>query len=92
LPKDSFVLERGVFDSVQQAQRLIKAQDELATARIIMLRPGPSGTARFVVVTGPFRSLERAQNFRFRLQLTGQAPIEQVGLLLEKTMPLQTVR
>jgi hypothetical protein len=92
LPKDSFVLERGVFDSVQQAQRLIKAQDELATARIIMLRPGPSGTARFVVVTGPFRSLERAQNFRFRLQLTGQAPIEQVGLLLEKTMPLQMVR
>jgi hypothetical protein len=92
LPKDSFVLERGVFDSVQQAQRLIKAQDELATARIIMLRPGPSGAARFLVVTGPFRSLERAQNFRFRLQLPNEAPIEQVGLLLEKTIPLQTVR
>jgi hypothetical protein len=88
LPKDSFVLERGVFDTVQQAQRLIKSQDELATARIIMLRPGLSSAARFLVVTGPFRSLERAQNFRFRLQLPSQAQIEPVDVLLEKSMPL----
>lgn len=87
LPKDHLLIQRGVFDTVQQAQRFMQAGDELANARIIMQRPDSDGQARFLVVTGPFRSLERAQNFKFRLQLPNSTPIEQVDLLLEKSMP-----
>lgn len=86
LPKESFVLEHGVFESAQQAQRLIKAQAELANARIVMLQSLKGAPARYLVVTGPFRSQERAQNFKARQQLPPQTHIEEVSRVLQQSL------
>lgn len=86
LPKDSFLLEHGMFENAQQAQRLIKAQAELGNARIIMLKSVANTPQAYVVVTGPFRSLERAQNFKVRQQLPPQTQIEEVSKVLQKSV------
>jgi hypothetical protein len=86
LPQDSFVLEHGVFENAQQAQRLIKAHAELGNARIVMLKPTATMPSRFMVVTGPFRSLERAQNFKVRQQLPTQTHIEEVARVLQQSV------
>lgn len=85
LPRDSFLLEHGEFETAQQAQRLIRANDELGNARVLM-RPGNGNLApRYLVVTGPFRSEERAKNFMQRKRLPEQTRIEEVARILKKT-------
>jgi len=85
LPKDSLLLEHGMFETAQQAQRLLRVQNELSTARVVMLKATATQSTRFIVVTGPFRSKERARNFMARKRLPEQTRIEEVGRVLQKS-------
>jgi hypothetical protein len=85
LPQDSLLLEHGVFETAQQAQRLLRVQNELNSARVVMLKATATEPTRFIVVTGPFRSEERARNFRARKRLPEQTRIEEVGRVLQKS-------
>ncbi len=87
LPKDSFLLEHGVFETPQQAQRFIRTQTELGNARVLMLEPAGDKDPHFLVATGPFRSEERARNFIVRKELPQQTRIEPVDRVLQKSMP-----
>jgi hypothetical protein len=70
LPEDSFVLEHKTFSRVKDAQAFIRSKDYLTNARIVPLFKDDKDEARFVVVTGFFRSKERAKNTRARLGLS----------------------
>jgi hypothetical protein len=58
----------------------------LANARIVMLQSLKGAPARYLVVTGPFRSQERAQNFKARQQLPPQTHIEEVSRVLQQSL------
>lgn len=80
-----YVLEHGAFKTAAQAQSLIKTRTELANARVIMLKTAAAG-GRFLVITGPFRSQERAQNFKVRENLPPQIPVRQVSDVLQDSV------
>jgi hypothetical protein len=80
-----FVLEHGAFQTAAQAQSLIRSKEELANARVLMRKTAdPSG--RFVVVTGPFRSQERAQNYKVRAKLAPQIQVRKVSDVLQESV------
>ena len=79
-----FVLEHGAFQTAAQAQSLIRTRTELANARVLMRKNTAPG-GRFLVITGPFRSLERAQNYKVRENLPPQIQIRKVSDVLQET-------
>ena len=89
LPEDTFLLEHGVYETVRQAQSAVKAKAWLANARIVpMYEPGKDD-AKFAVVTGPFRSRDRAKNTMVRLNLPSDVIIKPQGTLLSQSKPPQ---
>ena len=82
---DFYVLEHGAFKTAAQAQSLIKTRTELANARVLMLKTAAAG-GRFLVITGPFRSQERAQNFKVRENLPPQIPVRQVSEVMQESV------
>ena len=80
-----YVLEHGAFKTAAQAQSLIKTRTELANARVIMLKTAAAG-GRFLVITGPFRSQDRAQNFKVRENLPTQIPVRQISEVLQESV------
>lgn len=80
-----FVLEHGAFQTAAQAQSLIKTRDELANARVLMRKTTSPG-GRFLVITGPFRSLERAQNYKVRENLPPQIQVRRVSDVLQESV------
>lgn len=80
-----YVLEHGAFQTAAQAQSLIKTRDELANARVLMRKNAAPG-ARFWVITGPFRSQERAQNYKVRENLPPQIPVRKVSDVLQESV------
>ncbi|MCE2667610.1 MAG: hypothetical protein LW655_12375, partial [Limnohabitans sp.] len=89
LPEDTFLLEHGVYETVRQAQSAVKAKAWLANARIVpMYEPGKDD-AKFAVVTGPFRSRDRAKNTMVRLNLPSDVTIKPQGTLLSQSKPPQ---
>ena len=82
---DFYVLEHGAFKTAAQAQSLIKTRTELANARVLMLKTAATG-GRFLVITGPFRSQERAQNYKVRENLPPQIPVRQVSEVLQESV------
>jgi hypothetical protein len=80
-----FVVEHGAFQTAAQAQSLIRSKDELANARVLMRKTANPG-GRFVVITGPFRSQERAQNYKDRENLAPQTPVRRVSDVLEDSV------
>jgi hypothetical protein len=89
LPEDTFLLEHGVYETVRQAQSAVKAKAWLANARIVpMYQPGKDD-AKFVVLTGPFRSKDRAKNTMVRLNLSSDVTIKPQGTLLSQSKPPQ---
>lgn len=91
-PKDFFVLIHSSHERLLQAQRTIESKPELSNARLIMLSTASTEPAQFVVVTGPFRSEERAQNYKTRQKLPATARIELVGSVLQKSRAGPKVR
>ena len=82
---DFYVLEHGAFKTAAQAQSLIKTRTELANARVLMRKTAAEG-GRFLVITGPFRSQERAQNYKVRENLPPQIPVRQVSEVLQESV------
>ena len=69
LPADTYVIEHGSAGSFDQAQKLKAKHKELANARIVAQRKTPGADDwQFTVVTGPFRSEERAKSYLSRLE------------------------
>ncbi len=89
LPEDTFLLEHGVFDTVRQAQSTVKAKAWLANARIVPVYQQGKDDSKFVVVTGPFRSKDRAKNTMVRLNLPSDVTIKPQGTLLSQSKPQQ---
>ena len=79
-----YVLEHGAFQTVAQAQSLIRSRDELVNARVLM-RKNAAPDGRFLVITGPFRSQDRAQNYKVRENLPPQIPVRRVSDLLQES-------
>jgi cell division septation protein DedD len=68
LPADTFVVEHGSFGTLDQAQKLKGKHKELSNARIVAARKSPSADEwQFTVITGPFRSEDRAKSYVSRL-------------------------
>lgn len=80
-----FVLEHGTFQTAAQAQSLIRSRDELTNARVLMRKCTASG-GRFLVITGPFRSQERAQNYKIRENLPPQIQVRRVSDVLQDSV------
>ena len=75
LPKDSFLIEHGQFSTTTKAQQLIQSKTWLANARIVPIYERDQGAIQFSVLTGPFRSQERAQTFKSRQELPSTSKI-----------------
>lgn len=87
---EHFVLEHGRFQNAPQAQSLIRARAELKNARVIMLRPSEAKENRFAIITGPFQSEGRAQNYKVRENLPAQVRVLSVSRVLQNTEPART--
>lgn len=87
LPGHYFVIAHASHERLALALRQIETKSELSTARIIMLNPTATQASRFLVVSGPFRSLERAQNFKVRQKLPASAEIHEVSAVLDASRP-----
>jgi len=87
LPEDSFVLEHQSFASLREAQAAIKGKEWLANARIVPLFADGKDEARFAVVTGPFKSKDRAKNTITRLGLSNEVAIKAVPSALAQAAP-----
>ena len=83
LPADTFVVNHGVFAGTRDALRLINSESWLNQARVLPIYKGNNDQAEFMVVTGPFRSEERAKGFMVRLGI--KARVESVPKLLPST-------
>ena len=69
LPADTYVVEHGSFGNLEQAQKLKSKHKELTNARIVAVRKSPSAVEwQFTVITGPFRSEDRAKSYVSRLE------------------------
>ncbi len=75
LPDDSFVLVHKTFRRVKDAQAFIRGKEYLVNARIAPVYQEGKDEARFAVVTGHFRSKERASNTISRLGLPSEVAI-----------------
>jgi hypothetical protein len=84
---DYFVLEHGRFQSIKLAQSVIRGRAELQNARILMVQTTAPNEPPFVLITGPFRSLGRAENYKTRENLPAQIPIVQVSRVLQERLP-----
>lgn len=87
LPDNIFLLEHGVYETIKQAQAAMKGKAWLANARIIPRYKDEPDTPKFVVVTGPFRSKDRAQNTIIRLDLSTEVVIKSQVSLLKQSNP-----
>lgn len=90
LPRESFVLQQGPFDTAAEAQRSIRQNAQLRGARVLMLKPTSLSNGQFVLVSGPFRSQERALNFKKKNKLEASTSIEPTEDLLQKSLPPQS--
>jgi hypothetical protein len=87
LPEDGFVLEHQSFASLREAQAAVKGKEWLANARIVPLFADGKDEARFAVITGPFKSKDRAKNTITRLGLSSDVSIQAVPSALAKAVP-----
>lgn len=85
LPKDTFVVVHAAYTTSGAAQKLIKNQSWLNQARIVPFYKSPKDPAEFLVVTGPFRTEERAKGYITRLEIPASTRIAAVSQLLPST-------
>jgi hypothetical protein len=90
LPEDSFVLEHKNFARVRDAQAFIRGKDYLVNARIAPVYKDGQDQARFVVVTGYFRTKERAKNTVARLGLPSDVTVTATALAVSQSQPNAT--
>jgi hypothetical protein len=85
LPEDSFVLAHKTFGRVKEAQAFIRRHDYLVNARIVPVFKDGKEEARFVVVTGYFRTKERAKNTVARLGLPSDVTVTPTELAVSQS-------
>jgi hypothetical protein len=76
LPDESYVLRHGTFASLKQARAAMKDKDWLVNARVVPVFNEGKDEAEFSVITGPFRTKDRARNTLARLKLSGNVSVE----------------
>lgn len=84
LSPEHFLLEHGSFDNELQAQTLMRSQPELVNARVIMVKTQDPQKPQYLVVTGPFRTEDRAQNFKARQNLPSPIRIRTVAGVVQQ--------
>ena len=68
LPANTLVVEHGTFNNLEQIQKFQAKHKALGTARIIAMRKTPHADDwQFALVSGPFRSEDRAKTYVSRL-------------------------
>lgn len=87
LPEDSYVLQHGTFATVKQAKAAMNGKDWLANARVIPVFSDGKDEAEFALVTGPFRTKDRAQNTVTRLKLSNSVSLESSAGLYKQALP-----
>lgn len=70
LPAQTWVVEHSRHSSLSQARRSTSGRQHLREARIVPIRH--KGQTQYLVITGPFRSAERAETYLQRLQVKGR--------------------
>ena len=87
LPTDAFVLEHQSFDTVKEARAFTKDKEWLVNARIAPVFTLGKDEARFAIMTGPFRSVDRAKNTISRLKLSSNVTITSVQVATNQSEP-----
>jgi hypothetical protein len=87
LPTDAFVLEHQSFDTVKEARAFTKDKEWLVNARIAPVFSLGKDEARFAIMTGPFRSVDRAKNTISRLKLSSNVTITSVQVATNQSEP-----
>ena len=86
LPDDSYVLQHGTFASLKQARAAMKDKEWLANARVVPVFTEGKDEAEFALVTGPFRTKDRAQNTITRLKLSGSVSVQSSSGLFKQSL------
>ena len=87
LPTDAYVLEHQSFDTVKEARAFTKDKEWLVNARIAPVFTLGKDEARFAIMTGPFRSVDRAKNTISRLKLSSNVTITSVQVATNQSEP-----
>lgn len=87
LPTDSYVLEHQSFETVKEARAFTKDKEWLVNSRIAPVFTFGKDEARFAVMTGPFRSIDRAKNTISRLKLSSNVTITSVQMATNQSEP-----
>ena len=87
LPEDSYVLQHGTFATVKQAKAAMDGKEWLANARVIPVFSEGKDEAEFALVTGPFRTKDRAQNTVTRLKLPSSVSLESSASMYKQALP-----
>ena len=87
LPTDAYVLEHQSFDTVKEARAFTKDKEWLVNARIAPVFTLGKEEARFAIMTGPFRSVDRAKNTISRLKLSSNVTITSVQVATNQSEP-----
>ena len=90
LPEDSYVLQHGTFATVKQAKAAMNGKEWLANARVIPVFSEGKDEAEFALVTGPFRTKDRAQNTVTRLKLPSSVSLESSASMYKQALPPKT--
>ena len=85
LDKDTWVIEHGRHPSIQAARKQLGGDKLLTNARIVPVVRQGQDTAEFLLVTGPFRSQDRARNFSARNELPPSTKVHATNTLLAMT-------
>jgi len=76
LPEDSYVLQHGTFASLKLARAAMKDKEWLVNARVVPVFTEGKDEAEFALVTGPFRTKDRAQNTIAKLKLSSRVSVQ----------------
>jgi hypothetical protein len=87
LPEDSFVLVHKTFTRLKDAQGYMRNKDWLVNARIVPVYTDGKDEARFAVMTGFFRSKERAKTTIERLGLSADVSVMAVPVAISQAVP-----
>jgi len=87
LPADAYVLEHRNFATVKEARLFMKDKEWLVNARITPVFTEGKDEARFAVMTGHYRSVDRAKNTIARLKLPTDVTITSVQMASTQAQP-----
>jgi hypothetical protein len=86
LPDESYVLQHGTYASLKQARAAMKDKEWLVNARVVPVFTDGKDEAEFALVTGPFRTKDRAQNTVTRLKLSGSVSVQPSASLYKQAL------